>query len=536
MKRRTRKAVILVVCTVVIAALPVAGSLYYTHEQALDASQKHLDDVAVRAAQRAWTVLLTVEAALADSVFPARNGCNEALIRHFRDRTFSLPTVQGLGYVTDDGRLACTSYGIVDPPRPVRLEPTIQPDGSIVRFLPPAETAFAPGPTIIALHRLRDGSWLGAAFAPESLTNGFEPASLGDHGYLRVVLAGVPMATIGEPHPSAPDFLDARADVGVYQAEVLVGAGRAWALAPWRRNALVTAGVGAAAGLALAFGAAHLGRKRLSLSAELSEGLENREFEVWYQPIIDLQQDRCRGAEALIRWRHPERDLVPPDLFIALAEESGVIIPMTRWLMREVGRQMGPLLATDPSLHIGVNLAPAHVASLDIVEDARRIASEFGIRPHQILFELTERGLIDQPECREVIEELSRLGTELAIDDFGTGYSSLAYIEKFKLDYLKIDKVFVAAIGHAAPLAKLTQVVIDMAKSLGLKTIAEGVETEAQARYLRDQGVNYAQGYVFSRPLVADDFRVFVRSDREFGLAGAVAQQHLALGAAPDVA
>lgn len=198
-----------------------------------------------------------------------------------------------------------------------------------------------------------------------------------------------------------------------------------------------------------------------------------------------------------------------------MAEDSGIIIPMTRWLMQRVGEDLGPLLKANPGLHIAINLAPAHMSDHGIVEDARTTLGRYGIQPSQILFELTERSLIDDPACREVVKALGDLGTEVAIDDFGTGYSSLAYIDKFKLNYLKVDKAFVSVIGTQSPTVRLTDIIIGMATSLGLKTIAEGVETTEQAQYLRQRGVKYAQGWHFSKPLNIDDFLAFVRDNNK---------------------
>jgi sensor c-di-GMP phosphodiesterase-like protein len=392
----------------------------------------------------------------------------------------------------------------------IKPNPPIKPESAALQFFPPATGQYAPGVQLTAGLRLKNGSQVVVAFAPEVFF-GFLPADvLGSDAFLGVEMAGVALASRGIMESPAPDFVSATREAGVFDVNVTAKAGREWALAHWRDNAAVTASLGGIAGMILVIGAARLAGGRVSLASELRDGLDNEEFEVWYQPVIDLQHQRCAGAEALIRWRHPERDLISPDLFISLAEETGIIIPITRWLMRRVGEDMGKLLRTDPTLHIAINLAPAHMSNHEIVEDARATMERYGIRSSQILFELTERGLIDDPNCREVVDALSTLGSEVAIDDFGTGYSSLAYIDKFRLDYLKIDKAFVSAIGSRSPSVRLTDVIIDMANSLGLRTIAEGVETREQALYLRERGVRYAQGWYFSKPLSTEDFVTFV--------------------------
>jgi sensor c-di-GMP phosphodiesterase-like protein len=176
-----------------------------------------------------------------------------------------------------------------------------------------------------------------------------------------------------------------------------------------------------------------------------------------------------------------------------------------------VGEELGELLRADEGFHIAINLAPVHFVDLDVVTDAQAAAERFHIRPKQMLFEITERGLVDCNFCREVIEGLADLGSRVAIDDFGTGYSNLAYIGMFRLDFLKIDKAFVKTIGSGAASAGIAQVIVDMAHALGLEIIAEGVETQDQANFLRERGVHLAQGWYFSRPLPGPEFVAYVQ-------------------------
>lgn len=517
MTRRTRKVLIAVVVAAALVALPVAGTLVYDYVVTLERSRAKVEATADMVARVVAEVLLVAEAALADVAYDARTGCTPDLVREFRNKVIAQPAIQGMGLVTPGGQLACTAFGMTDPPLDIAPAAVIAPAGAIIRFAPPADLPYAPTRSFTALYPLNNGGLLAAAMAPVTLFGFLQPDVLGDGGRIAVTVQGDSLADFGAPAStaasSAGSTLVATAPVGVYEAEVTATASRSWALASWRENAAITGSLGAAAAVLVGIGAAHFARNRFSLGAELKEALANKEFEIWYQPVIDLRRGRCAGAEALIRWRHPERDLIPPDLFIAMAEDSGIIVPMTRWLMERVGEDMGPLLAADPSLHIAINLAPVHMSDQRIVEDARMALARHGVRPSQILFELTERGLIDDPGCREVVEALGALGSEVALDDFGTGYSSLAYIDKFKLDYLKIDKAFVSAIGTASPSVRLTDIIIEMATSLNLKIIAEGVETAEQAAYLRARGVTYAQGWHFSKPLATSDFLAFCREE-----------------------
>lgn len=512
MTRRTRKVLIAVVVVTALVALPTAGTLVYDYVVTIERSRAKVETTADMVAREVAELLLVAEAALADVAFDARTGCTPDLVREFRNKVIAQPAIQGMGLVKANGQLACTAFGMTDPPIDVEPAAVIEPADSILRFTPPADLPYAPTRSFAALYPMKGGGRLAAAMAPATLFGFLQADVLGDDGHIAVTLQGSTLADFGATAHAAGSRLVATTPVGLYGAEVTASATRSWALAPWRENAKIAGLLGALAALAVGIGAARYARNRFSLGAELKEALANKEFEIWYQPVVDLQRERCAGAEALIRWRHPERDLIPPDLFIAMAEDSGIIVPMTRWLMERVGEDMAPLLNADPTLHIAINLAPIHMSDHRIVEDARAALARYGVRPSQILFELTERGLIDDPGCREVVEALGQLGSEVALDDFGTGYSSLAYIDKFKLDYLKIDKAFVSAIGTASPSVRLTDIIIEMATSLNLKLIAEGVETAEQAAYLRTRGVTYAQGWHFSKPLATRDFYAFCRT------------------------
>jgi sensor c-di-GMP phosphodiesterase-like protein len=372
-------------------------------------------------------------------------------------------------------------------------------------------TVFTPGKSIIIAHRLSSGDSVNILVPPELLLSPLRPGALGSGGSVEVTMLDLPLAVLGRPPREADRSIRTEKDVGIFQVRVAAAADRASVLAEWRRLAVINGAVGGIVGLALIVVGIRLATRRPSLGDELREALDQNEFIVHYQPIIDLHENRCVGGEALIRWRHPQRGIVAPDVFIALAEETGVIVPMTRWLMHRVCEEIGDLLRADQGFHIAINLAPCHFLDLEVVADAKAAAEESDIRPSQMLFEVTERGLLDHTFCREVIEGLADLGSRVAIDDFGTGYSNLAYIGMFRLDFLKIDKAFIKTIGSGAASAGLAQVIVDMARALGLTIIAEGVETRDQVDFLRQQGVHLAQGWYFSRPLPAPDFIAYVQ-------------------------
>jgi sensor c-di-GMP phosphodiesterase-like protein len=247
-------------------------------------------------------------------------------------------------------------------------------------------------------------------------------------------------------------------------------------------------------------------RQRLSPLAELEGAVRNHEFIVHYQPIIDLRLGRCIGAEALVRWRKSDGTMVRPDLFIPLAEETDLILPITDQVIESVMRDMGAMLAADRSLHIAINLAASDVCSGRFLPVLQQHMKLFNVLPNQVWLEATERGFMHLDSAKLTIEKARSLGHMAAVDDFGTGYSSLQYLQQLPLDALKIDKAFVNGIGVDDSVTPLIGHVIDMANTLKLSVVAEGVETREQLDYLRAHNVHFAQGWLFAKALPIEDF------------------------------
>ena len=252
----------------------------------------------------------------------------------------------------------------------------------------------------------------------------------------------------------------------------------------------------------------------------LRNAVEYDQLQVYYQPQLALNNGKVIGAEALLRWRHPELGMVSPVEFIPVAEESGLILPIGEWVLRQAVRQ-AKAWARDglPALTMAVNLSAVQFLDADLPNLVTRTLDEEGLPPERLELELTEGVAMGNPKAAiAVMDKLHGRGVRMSIDDFGTGYSSLSYLKKFKVYKLKIDQSFVRGIGTDPEDQAIVGTIIQMAKRLGLQTIAEGVETAEQEAFLREQECNEVQGYYYSRPVPADQFAAFVSSKVQPGL------------------
>jgi len=294
--------------------------------------------------------------------------------------------------------------------------------------------------------------------------------------------------SLGQSPDDRPEDLMRDADVAMYAAKAR-GKGGYQVFEPHMRQAVV---------------------RRMELKADLRHALERGELQVHYQPYIKLADESIVGAEALLRWEHGDRGIIPPGDFVPLAEEMGLIVPIGRWVLGEAcgqavewGRrwpELGPLT-------LSVNVSARQLQDRLFVGDVAAIVSERGLAPGQLVLELTESSLVEDPDqAVQRLLELRELGIRLALDDFGTGYSSLGYLQRYPIEILKVHRAFVAELGRHPDEPALAKAILQLAHHLGMKTIAEGVEDATQVESLRALGCGYAQGYHFARPLPPEAF------------------------------
>ncbi|MBK7934976.1 MAG: bifunctional diguanylate cyclase/phosphodiesterase [Acidobacteria bacterium] len=248
---------------------------------------------------------------------------------------------------------------------------------------------------------------------------------------------------------------------------------------------------------------------RLQLETDLRFAIERKEFELYYQPIIGLETASLVGFEALVRWNHPQRGLVPPNEFIPISESTGLIIPMTIQILHSACNQVVAWQKErqgETPLSVAVNLSGKHFAHPDLVQQIQDVLDQTGIAPSSLKLELTESAIMENAETAILmLKQIKETGVQISIDDFGTGYSSLSYLQRFPIDLLKVDRSFVSAMEGNTENGEIVRTVIALAKALNLKVVAEGIESIHQYHQLRILGCEYGQGYLFSKPLKVED-------------------------------
>jgi diguanylate cyclase (GGDEF)-like protein len=339
-----------------------------------------------------------------------------------------------------------------------------------------------------------------------------EPMTLAD-GYELVasVSAGIALT---DPGKTADDVLR-NADVAMYDAKVRGGGG---SYRVFDQTAMGSRS-----------------SERLQIEAELRKALERHELEVHYQPFYSLDEQRIVGAEALVRWRHPVHGVISPVRFIPVAEETGLILPIGRFVLDQAARQVRSVRERlHADLPVSVNLSPRQFQESGLLTQVQAVLDDNDLPPDLLMFEITESMVMeDLSGAREIMKKLNRLGARLAIDDFGTGHSSLAYLKQFPVHEVKVDRAFIQSVAENAVDSAIVRAIIDLANALGMAVVAEGVETEDQATELSMLGCHIGQGFYFSRPLPAPDFEALLTADLLARGAGPAAGATTA-GPAPD--
>lgn len=532
-----RKLLIAIGIGVVLAGPPVAalnlwlGGLVDRH------GRDELESAARRYAALSEVRTELAVATLDELVARGIDSCRAAHVDALRQATFNTTPVKELSVIAPDGRTLCTDVGSQSDQRKVLAsEPLAQ--GS--RYLLELIRLGASTQQWIRIRRVVDSGNAVAALIPATL---FLPqvSTTGDPLHFRARLLTANGTVIAETVDAArrpENSSDAvvvetksprfgfKAVVSTSREELLEGRG------DMRAIGIAASGLLAIVILALSL---LLPRRadRENPIAELERALKAGEFVPYFQPVVDIRSGKLRGAEVLIRWCKPDGTIVPPASFIPLAESSGLIIELTRVLMRRVCQETGAVMGARPHLKISFNLTARHFTSEEIVGDVSRIFKKSRLRLSQIVLEVTERQPIENlTETRRVIAALQGLGVKVAIDDVGTGHSGLSYMLKLGVDIIKIDKMFIDSLGTDRHSNTIIETLIDLAQNMRMDVIAEGVESFEQVLHLRDLGIRAAQGYVFSPPLPCQSFLQLVETIDPIKAGSPAADQPAAIMAA----
>jgi sensor c-di-GMP phosphodiesterase-like protein len=442
--------------------------------------------------------------------------CGAAQIEAMRQANFATSPVKELSLVSAAGETLCSDLDIALGLRQVLGSRPLAADG---RFAIDVVRLVHRGEMVVRLRRVRaDGGNAVAAlvptelFVPQVSTQG---GPLTSHATLST-REGMQIAENGSPIPEDNDgrfVASAQSDRHNLVASVALPRQSVMAI----HGDLHPAALGIASAVALALIGLALVmnpvRRRGDPIAEIARAAAAGEFVPYYQPVVDITTGRLYGAEVLVRWQKRDGSLVLPSAFIPLLESSGLIIEVTRALMRRARDEMAAAYGSRPALRLSFNLAPAHFADEQIVADVRALFEGSAFRFDQIVLEVTERQPIENlTETRRIIAALQGLGVIIAIDDVGTGHSGLSYMLKLGVDLIKIDKMFVDAIGSDGHSATIIGTLIDLAHNMRMDIVAEGVERFEQVVALRELGIRAAQGYVFAPPLPASSFLQLVEA------------------------
>jgi len=456
------------------------------------------------------TRLDQVTTTLVDLASANIDSCNYAALTAMRRAVFTNIPLKELSIIDSQGHTLCNHIGVAPEDRTLSHEITLSSRRlalAVARFRDRTERA-------VQLRLDRVGSISFAALIPgETLLPEASPEEASGSRRLRLVLEGGDIIA-SRPGGEEGSSFDEKGSLTVQRRSerfpIMVDAERGrGTIADEYRDILLIGRLGAilVTGFGLGFFWLSFRREHNDPVAELKRAIHHGEIIPFFQPLVDIKTGKMHGAEVLARWRRPDGAIIPPVSFIPLAEQSGLIYDMTRALMRRARDEMSECYGRRPHIKLGFNLFAGHFADGKIVEDVKEIFDGSPIAFNQIVLEVTERApLPDLAEARRIISQLQELGAQVGIDDVGTGHGGLSYLLKLGIDLIKIDKMFVDALGTERYSQTIIETLVELARNMKMEVVAEGVETFEQVEYLRAKGINVAQGYIFAPPLPGSSY------------------------------
>jgi sensor c-di-GMP phosphodiesterase-like protein len=528
----TRKNMFAIVVGILLAGAPLLAFDFWLNGLIDRQGQQEVETSAKRAVTLAEFRVSQVIAALDGLAARGVDSCQESDVAAMRRAAFDTTPVKEIGVIGPGGQTLCTDLGLRLGLRTITASEPLTGANWYTLDVVQLESGL---PMVRLRRKVGAGPNEIAALVPAML---FLPqvSSQGSpfHAYAHIVTAnGTAIGNIGtRPEADAAAFIaNLKSEKYGFDAEISmprrhVVAGHA---------ELRWLGLFATGAIVMILGIFSMLMPRGSPSnpvSDIQNALQAGEFVPYYQPIVDIRSGQLRGAEVLVRWRKPDGTLVLPSAFIPLAESSGLIREMTRDLMRRVCTEAGAAIGSRPALKISFNFAGQLFSDETIVNDVQKIFSRSPIKLSQVVLEVTERDPIENfTATRQTIAAFQGLGIRIAIDDVGTGHSGLSYMLKLGVDIIKIDKMFVDAIGTDRNSTTIVETLVDLAHNMRMDVVAEGVENFEQVMYLRELGIRSAQGYVFAPPLPGKAFLQLVEAIDPLSAAGAATKAAVAQAA-----
>ena len=518
--RRSRAVKLTILMAILAAVIPLLAAVLIAQRQGLDAELARVSSYARVVVNRSDRAVEQMQQAIND--LNALHGqlqgdpCSPAMLSKMRELGVNLEFLKVAGFVRDN-RMYCSTLGLHDEGLDIGQVDFVTGNQTRLRYSPPLLPAIQGEPDIevpyVSLERFGFVAMTHRTQAVDLVVDQegvlfatFDPTT----SEIRTSNAPVGQDWVIDTQGTTEEaFVDDGYVVGVVRSSQVQFTGAIAAVPVRYLNqaiydfVILLLPIGLVVGAGLSASVVHLARQQTSLATQIKLGLKRNEFFLVYQPVVDISNGRWLGAEALLRWQRRDGEIVMPDAFIPIAEQSGVISLLTMRVIELVEQDMSSLLAALPEFFVTINLSARDLQSertLDLLMDLKR---NTGANSGQLVVEITERMLVDPEHAARSIQTVRSRGIHVAIDDFGTGYCSLSYLETMSFDALKIDRLFVEAIDKQAATSPVVLHIIEMAKTLGLKIVAEGVETKEQARYLQENGVEFAQGWLYSKPLPA---------------------------------
>jgi sensor c-di-GMP phosphodiesterase-like protein len=494
----------------VIAFVPIVGSNLVVNQYISKAGDRHLDQQAVLAVHNVQEEFQDLIDYLRELSRAAGSSCSQSDVNRMETAILENPAISLLAMRGPEGELQCVS-----PDRDIdAVEVYYGPVTVFDTGVSLSQVGLQDSRTTGLLLELAGESGTITAFLPRRmqplLFDRLDDSTGVTLSLEDAVLFAQPPQTYGEAPQARIETRSLPIGAGSMRVQVSIDRNLTTAsYAAFKRAATIGATLVGALTMLLIIRLIHYTPAQVN---EIERAIEHNEFVPYYQPVIDIESGKLIGCEVLVRWVKPDGTIISPGAFIALAEQTGLAIPMTRKLMETVVRDLKPDYASRPGLKVAINLFSQHFADLDIIYDVEEIFGAKSIPYSQLVLEITERApLENMSEAKVIMRKLQAMGCRLALDDAGTGHGGLAYLQELGLDIVKIDKMFIDQLGKNRTGELITQTLTELAEQLDMDIVAEGVETMEQVTHLKRYGIRQAQGYLFAPALPARQYLALVK-------------------------